>query len=91
MPRINISIPDDTLKKLDKYRYLIKSTRSGLIREAVNSYFAELDSKIMEERKKEAIKDIAKIKNRVGKELEGWDSTGEIRKLRDSRRKDLQD
>jgi len=87
MPRINISIPDDTLEKLDRYRYLIKSTRSGLIREAVKSYFSELDSKILEDRKNKAIKDIAKIRDRVGQELKGWDSTGDIRKLRNERRK----
>jgi len=87
MPRINISIPDDTLEKLDRYRYLIKSTRSGLIKEAVKSYFAGLDSKILEERKKEAIEDIAGIRNRIGGKLKGWDSTGEIRELRNERRK----
>ncbi len=85
MPRINISIPDDTLEKLDRYKNLIKSTRSGLIREAVNSYFDELDSKILEGRKKEAIKDILKIRGKTGKELEGWDSTGDIKKLRNER------
>ncbi|MEA2015883.1 MAG: ribbon-helix-helix protein, CopG family [Actinomycetota bacterium] len=85
MSRINISIPDDTLKKLDRYRYLVNSTRSGLIREAVNSYFAKLDSRILEERKRKAIKDIAKIRDRVGEELKGWDSTGDIKKLRNER------
>ncbi len=87
MSRINISIPDDTLKKLDRYRYLINSTRSGLIREAIRSYFTELEGKILEERKKKAVKDIVKMRDKLGEELKGWDSTADIRKLRNEKRK----
>jgi len=89
MTRINISISEDILKKVDKYKKLTRLTRSGLIRKAIENYFNELESKILEERKKEAIKDIIMIRDKIGKELEGWDSTGEIKKLRDSRWKGL--
>ncbi|OGD35106.1 hypothetical protein A2V94_08930 [Candidatus Atribacteria bacterium RBG_16_35_8] len=85
MTRINISIPDETLKKVDRYKQLICITRSGLIKRAIENYFAELESKILEEKKKEAIKDIIMIRDKIGKELKSWDSTEEIRQLRDSR------
>jgi metal-responsive CopG/Arc/MetJ family transcriptional regulator len=52
MVRVNISIPEDTLKKVDKYKQLTSLTRSGLIRKAIEKYFIELESKILEERKK---------------------------------------
>lgn len=85
MARINISISDDTLKKVDRYKQLTRLTRSGLIKKAIESYFTELESKIFQERKKEAIKDIIMIRDKIGKELKGWDSTKEIKQLRDSR------
>jgi len=91
MVRINISIPDKDLNKVDMYKKITNSTRSGLIRKAIERYFKELEMEILEERKNKAIKDILKIRDKIGKELKGWDSTGEIRKLRDSRWKDLQD
>jgi len=58
-----------------------------LIKKAIENFFTEIDSKIFEEGKKEAIKYIIMIRDKIGKELEGWDSTEEIRKLRESRRK----
>jgi metal-responsive CopG/Arc/MetJ family transcriptional regulator len=91
MARINISIPDKDLDKVDRYKKLTNSTRSGLIRKAIESYFKELEIKILEKSKKEAIQDIFKIRDKIAKELEGWNPTGEIRKLRDRRWEDLQE
>jgi len=85
MVRINLSISENILKKVDKYKQFIHLTRSRLITKALENYFVELESKILEDRKKEAIKDIIRIREKIGKELEGWNSTEEIRKLRDSR------
>ena len=85
MARINISISEDILRKLDKYKKLTHVTRSKLIREAIENFFTEIESKIFEEGKKKAIKDIIRIREKIGGNLEGWDSTEEIRKLRDSR------
>jgi metal-responsive CopG/Arc/MetJ family transcriptional regulator len=91
MARINISIPDKDLNKVDWYKKLTNSSRSGLIRKAIESYFKELEIKIIEKRKKEAIEDIFKIRDKIGNELEGWDSTGEIRNLRDRNWNDNED
>ncbi|MCL5986383.1 MAG: type II toxin-antitoxin system HicB family antitoxin [Actinobacteria bacterium] len=85
MARINISISEDTLKKVDRYKELVNLTRSGLITEALESYFSELQSRILEEKKKKAIEGIIKIREKIGEDLKGWDSTKEIKKLRDSR------
>mgnify|MGYP005843492569 CR=1 FL=1 len=85
MVKICISISENILKKVDKYKQFVHLTRSKLITKALESYFIELESKIFEDKKIEAIKDIIRIREKIGKELEGWNSTEAIRKLRDSR------
>ena len=90
MPRINISISEDVLKKVDKYKEITNLTRSGFIMEALENYFEQLQSRILEEKKKKAIEGIIQIREKIGDELKGWDSTKEIKRLRDSRWTGLQ-
>ena len=85
MPRINISISEDALKKVDKYKEIVNLTRSGLIIEALENYFARLQSRIFEEKKKKAIEGIIEIREKISDDLRGWNSTEEIKRLRDSR------
>jgi len=85
MARINISISEDALKKVDKYKEIVNLTRSGLIIEALESYFARLHGRILEEKKKKAIEDIIQIREKISDDLRGWNSTEEIKRLRDSR------
>lgn len=85
MPRINISISEDVLKKVDKYKEIVNLTRSGLIIEALENYFALLQSRILEEKKKKAIEGIIEIREKISDDLRGWNSTEEIKRLRDSR------
>ena len=85
MPRINISISEDALKKIDKYKKIVNLTRSGLIIEALENYFARLQSRILEEKKKKAIEGIIQIREKISDDLKGWNSTEEIKRLRDSR------
>ena len=89
MARINISISEDALKKVDKYKELVNLTRSGLIIEALENYFARLQSRILEEKKKKAIEGIIEIREKISDDLKGWNSTEEIKRLRDSRWADL--
>ena len=85
MARINISISEDALKKVDKYKEIVNLTRSGLIIEALENYFALLQSRILEEKKKKAIEGIIEIREKISDDLRGWNSTEEIKRLRDSR------
>jgi len=85
MARINISISEDVLKKVDKYKKIVKVTRSGLIIEALENYFTRLQSIILEKKKKKAIEGIIQIREKISDDLKGWDSTEEIKKLRESR------
>ena len=90
MPRINISISEDALKKVDKYKEIVNLTRSGLIIEALENYFARLQSRILEEKKKKAIEGIIEIREKISDDLKGWNSTEEIKRLRNSRWADSQ-
>jgi len=85
MARINVSISEDVLKKVDKYKEIINLTRSGLIIEALENYFSLLQSRILEEKKKKAIEGIIQIREKISDDLKGWNSTEEIKRLRDSR------
>jgi metal-responsive CopG/Arc/MetJ family transcriptional regulator len=85
MTRINISISDEIIDKLNKYCGLVYTTRSGFIVKALENYFPDIEKKILEQKKKEAIEGILKIREEIGINLKGWDSTSEIRKLRDTR------
>ncbi|MHB1253689.1 MAG: hypothetical protein ACYCZ1_05920 [Candidatus Humimicrobiaceae bacterium] len=85
MTRINISLSDDILNKVDKYKEFVKLTRSRFILKALENYFMEVERRIFENKKKEAVEGILKIREKIGPLFEGWDSTAEIKKIRNTR------
>lgn len=89
MARINISISEVALKKVDKYKEIVNLTRSGFIMEALENYSALLQDRILEEKKKKAIEDIIQIREEISDDLKGWNSTEEIKRLRANRWADL--
>ncbi len=89
MARINISISEVALKKVDKYKEIVNLTRSGFIMKALENYSALLQDRILEEKKKKAIEDIIQIREEISDDLKGWNSTEEIKRLRANRWADL--
>lgn len=85
MTRINISLSNEIINKIDKYKEKTHMTRSGFILKAVENFFSDVERKILEDRKKEAVEGILKIREKTAPLFEGWNSTDQIRKLRDSR------
>jgi metal-responsive CopG/Arc/MetJ family transcriptional regulator len=85
MTRINISISDEIIQKVNKYCGLTYSTRSGLILKALENYFPEIEKKILEERRIEAFNGIFKIREKIGNSLKNWNSTEELRNIRNAR------
>jgi metal-responsive CopG/Arc/MetJ family transcriptional regulator len=85
MVRINLSISEELLEEVDSYRYLVKENRSAFIAKALNNYFNFLDREVMDRKRKEAIDDIKDSRKKIADKLSGWDSTSDIRKLRESR------
>jgi len=85
MSRINISIPEEIIKKIDCYKEIIQISRSGFILNALENYFSEVERKILKDKTKDAYEGILKIRKTTAPLFKGWDSISEIRKLRDSR------
>jgi metal-responsive CopG/Arc/MetJ family transcriptional regulator len=85
MARINISIPEEIIKKVDTYKEMVKISRSGFILNALENYFTQVERKLLEDKKKDAYQSILSLREMVSPLFKGWDSTSEIRKLRDTR------
>lgn len=82
--KINITLPEDELSRIDKYIKEEGSTRSSLILRALRSYIKRKEEESAEKLRRLAIQraslDIRKLRLKAGK----WDGVGEIRKWRDS-------
>lgn len=87
MEKINITLPNDYLKKLDEFIKEERTNRSKFIREATKHYIEELKKqRAMEKRRAEiaeAIRIQDEFREKYGKV--DWDPVEEIRKMRDSR------
>jgi metal-responsive CopG/Arc/MetJ family transcriptional regulator len=78
--KINVSIPQDVLEKLDAAARDSKKSRSGLLTEAVKRFLEEKEEEKQMERRRKAAETIDKIREQIGP----WDGTAEILKWRDS-------
>lgn len=87
MTKINISIPDDFLKEIDKYKRIKKVTRSQFLVDAAKNYFNLIEDSIASKRKRDAIKSLKKTRKEI---MELTADKGEIdvvKALRDMRNK----
>ncbi|MCL4377398.1 MAG: type II toxin-antitoxin system HicB family antitoxin [Actinobacteria bacterium] len=92
MAIINISISEDIIKKIDNYKKIIQKNRSEFFADAVRLYFKQVEEYIAFEKRKEAIRHLMKIGERLQKEgvfKEDFDTAEEIRKLRQERTDEL--
>jgi len=82
--KINITLPEDELSRIDKYVQQERTTRSGLILQALRTYIEGKEEEAEERGRRLAIQrassDIRKLRAKVGK----WDGVAEIRKWRDA-------
>ena len=65
MAVINISISEDILKKIDDYKKIIQKNRSEFFADAVKLYFSQVEEYIAFEKRKNAIKRLMKIGERL--------------------------
>jgi len=90
MAKINISIPDDFLKEIDKYKEYRKVNRSQFLIDAARAYFDVIEDKEALERRRDAIKRLKKTSEKIMKlGIKDWDTTAEVRKMRDLREKEM--
>ena len=81
--RINASLTDDLLKKIDEVANEQNKSRSRFIREAAEKYIAEHERKKEEEKRKEAFAQAIRLQDELRKKSGKWDGAGEIRKWRE--------
>jgi metal-responsive CopG/Arc/MetJ family transcriptional regulator len=77
--KINVSIPEETLEKLDAAAREAGSSRSALLSQAVKHYLEEKEAEKLKERQRKAAEDIDRIRESVP----AWDGTAEVLKWRD--------
>ena len=82
--KINITLPEGELSRIDRYTKEEGITRSGLILRALRSYIKRKEEEAAEKMRRLAIRkassDIRKLRVKAGE----WDGVAEIRKWRDS-------
>ena len=90
MAKILLSIPDEVLEKIDRYKERKKIKRSQFFMEAINNYFKVLMAEEYFDRRKKAVERIKKTSEKVMKAgIKEWGPAGEIRKFRDGRADEL--
>ncbi|MBL7060510.1 MAG: hypothetical protein ISS13_01600 [Actinobacteria bacterium] len=90
MAKILLSIPDEVLEEIDRYKERKKIKRSQFFLEAIDNYFKVLMAEEYFDRRKKAVERIKKTSKKIMKAgIKGWDPASEIRKFRDRRADEL--
>ena len=84
--RINASLTDDLLKKIDEAASEQNKSRSRFIREATEKYIAEHERMKEEEKRKEAFAQAIRLQDKLRKKSGKWDGVGEVRRWREKAR-----
>lgn len=93
MVKINVSIPEDFLVEIDRYKKIKNITRSQFIINAAKSYFNTIESELAAERKKDAIDRLRKTREEIMKLLstkKEIDVVEELRKMRSERGREIE-
>jgi len=93
MVKINVSIPEDFLTEIDRYKKIKNITRSQFIIDAARNYFNAMESVLALERKKDAIDRLKKTRQEIMKLIpvkKEIDVVEELRKMRSERGKEIE-
>lgn len=87
MARINISVPDSFLSKIDNYKKIKKVNRSQFLIDAVSEYFSIIDEKMASEKRLRAMESLFKTRDEIKEYFQGKniDVVEEIRNMREER------
>ena len=90
MAKILLSIPDEVLEKIDRYKERKKIKRSQFFLKAIDNYFKVLMTEEYFDRRKKAVERIKKTSKKVMEAgIKDWYPVKEIRKFRDERADEL--
>ncbi|HEY4662486.1 MAG TPA: hypothetical protein VIH07_02270 [Candidatus Humimicrobiaceae bacterium] len=93
MVKINVSIPEDFLTEIDKYKKIKNITRSQFIINAAKNYFDTIESALALERKKDAVSRLKNTRQEIMKLIstkKEIDVVEELRKMRTERGKEIE-
>lgn len=83
--KINITLPEEELKRIDAFAQKQGNTRSGLVQRALHFYVKEKEMEEEERKRRQgmtkAISEIRQLREKSG----DWDGISEIRKWRESK------
>lgn len=65
MVKINVSVPEDFLAEIDRYKKIKSITRSQFIIDAAKNYFNTIESALAAERKKDAINRLKETRQEI--------------------------
>ena len=93
MARINISVPDSFLSKIDQYKKIRNVNRSQFLVNAAAEYFSIIDGQEANEKRVRAMESLLKTREEISKYFKGKkiDVVEEIRKMREERMQTLED
>jgi len=93
MVKINVSIPENFLTEIDRYKKIKNITRSQFIIDAAKNYFNTIESALAVERKKDAINRLKNTRQEIMKLIstkKEIDVVEELRKMRSERGKEIE-
>jgi len=85
MLKINITLPNDFLREIDKTAKEEHLSRSEFIRKAVRTYWEACKQKAAEKKRAQNIREAMEIQDKLRKKAGKWNGVAEIRKWRETR------
>ena len=79
MPKVNVSLPQDVLRELDKAARDSRTSRSAFLAQAVKHYLEQKEEQQQSETRRQAAAAIDRFRKTYG----GWDGTAEVLRWRD--------
>ena len=83
MPRVNIMLPEDLLKKMDQVAEEVSMNRSQLVRTAVLAYFDQLVVNNQRRQRQDNIQKAMDIQDNLRQSVAPWNAAKILREQRD--------
>ena len=83
--KINITLPEEELRRIDDFARKDSFSRSGFIRQAARFYIEEAKQKEKEKKRRQRMREAARNIHKLRKKAGNWDGASEIRKWREAR------
>lgn len=81
--RVNITMPEEFLKEVDRLAKGEHLTRSALIRESVEAYIVKKNEELAEKERRERMQKAAKLQDALVKKTGKWDTVQAVRRIRE--------